>query len=75
MCNQDIRNPDESASQPDLPAIAPRPAPVLVGWDGGDYIPNGPVAPEDSYGQFLLDYQRRIEAIQESRESGGIHLP
>lgn len=71
MSNLDIRQPDESPHH----SHPPKPVPVLDGWDGGNYVHSGPVAPEDEYGQFLLAYQERLAAAQKGTDEAGYPKP
>lgn len=71
MCNLDIREADESPSHPQPPKLAP----VLEGWDGGNYVHSGPAAPDDEYGQFLLAYQERLAAAQKGADEAGYPKP
>lgn len=71
MSNLDIRQPDESPNHPN----PPKPSPVLEGWDGGNYVHSGPVAPNDEYGRFLLVYQQRLATAQKGTDEAGHPKP
>ncbi len=41
---------------------------ILVGWDGGNRLYNGPVSPEDKEGQELLAYERKWIQVSVQKE-------